>query len=513
MAGRWANYSRDPGLSIPDSQRDTAALLARLAGRAPIETHISAVFVGADTVWKLRKAVRLDFLDFSTLAERHRTAERELALNQAQAPGLYRDVVAVTQDADGRLALGGEGATIDWVVRMAPLPGENFLDAIAARDGISPALADALGDAVAAYHAALPQVARDQAAASHDVARGNARSALAAGLDPAAVARWETDCLAALAARADWLAARAAGGFVRRAHGDLHLGNMAMWHGHPVAFDALEFDEDLATIDLGYDLAFLLMDLDVRVGRLAANRVMNRYVARTGDWDSVRGLPVFLSLRAMVRAHVQARGGNQEAAAIYLARAQSYLAAAIPRVVAIGGLPGTGKSTLARAVAPDLGPAPGALILRSDEIRKRLYLVAPEVRLPASAYGRTVSHQVATALIAGVAGVAAHGHTVIADATFLDLRQRAAVAEAAGAAPFTGLWLQAPMAVLEARIAARHGDASDADIAVLRQAASADRIGDWRGPGDWRDPSDWRDIDATDLDRALVLVRNALTPR
>jgi predicted kinase len=387
-------------------------------------------------------------------------------------------------------------------VRMAPMSAENFLDAIAARDGISPALADALGDAVATYHAALPPVARDQAAALREVARGNARSALAAGLEAAAVARWEADCLAALAACADWLGRRAAGGFVRRAHGDLHLGNMAMWQGRPVAFDALEFDEDLATIDLGYDFAFLLMDLDARVGRAAANRVMNRYVARTGDWDFVGGLPVFLSLRAMVRAHVQARSGNAEAAATYLARAQAYLAAAAPRVVAIGGLPGTGKSTLARAVAPELGAAPGALILRSDEIRKRLCGVAPEVALPSPAYRKTVSRQVADALIAGVAGVAAHGHAVIADATFLELSQRAAVTRAADAASFTGLWLQAPMAVLEARVAARHGDASDADVAVLRRAAGADR-----GPGDWLG------IAATDLDQALVTVRNALTRR
>ena len=117
-----------------------------------------------------------------------------------------------------------------------------------------------------------------------------------------------------------WLAQRARDGFVRRAHGDLHLGNLCLWQGRPVPFDALEFDEAMATIDLGYDLAFLLMDLDRRVSRAAANRVLNRYVARTGDAALTRGLPVFLSLRAMVRAHVEAKRGNAEMAARYLAR-------------------------------------------------------------------------------------------------------------------------------------------------------------------------------------------------
>ena len=298
-----------------------------------------------------------------------------------------------------------------------------------------------------------------------------------------------------------WLAERARAGFVRRAHGDLHLGNLCLWQGRPVPFDALEFDEDLATIDLGYDLAFLLMDIEARADRAAANRVLNRYVARSGDVALTRGLPLWLSCRAMVRAHVLARLGRAEAAR-YLAVAEAALDPPPPCLVAIGGLQGTGKTTLARALAPALGAAPGALILRSDEIRKRLAGCAPEDRLPPDAYTRAATAAVYAALEQGLATALAAGHAAIADAVFLDPAERArieAIATGAGVT-FRGLWLEAPRTVLEARLLARQGDASDADVAVLREAAARD-------PG----PITWARLDASDpavQDRARNLIAN-----
>jgi aminoglycoside phosphotransferase family enzyme/predicted kinase len=486
-------------LAIPEAQAATAALLRRLAGSAPVETHISAVFVGADEVFKLRKAVRTPFLDFSGVAERHRTALRELELNAPHAPGLYRGVVAVTRGADGALALGGDGEAVDWVVRMARVPPEDFFDAIAARGGLTPALLDSLGDAVAAYHDALPPVAKDQAVVFSEIVLGNKRSALAAGMDAAVVQRWTDGALAALDGVRDWLRAREAAGYVRRAHGDLHLGNLCLWGGVPAPFDALEFNEDLATIDLGYDASFLFMDLDTRVGREAANRVLNRYVARTGDCGMLKGMQLFQSVRAMVRAHIAAARGQAAECQAYLDHAFSYLTPAPALVVAIGGLMGTGKTTLARALAPRLGAAPGALVLRSDEIRKRIFGVAPEAKLPPAAYTGDASKEVFAAMLRGIA--AAGGHTVIADATFMDARLREVVRRAAGGR-FLGVWLQAPLSVLEARVAGRQGDASDADVAVLRRAA-----GDDPGAGDWLA------VDSTDADAALGAVLAAVGRR
>ncbi len=471
-------------MAAPAEQAEVAGFLRGLAGSDPIETHISLVFIGADTVWKLKKAVRLPFLDFTSLEARHRFIVRELELNSAAAAGLYRDVVPVVR-RDGRLEFGDADGlpVVDWVLRMARVPASDFFEAIVAAGGLTPELLDELGDAVAAFHGMLTPAERsDTVAAMRHVIEGNAVSACQAGLPADVVQHWENRILAALDEIAPWLAHRERDGFVRRAHGDLHLGNLCLWQGKPVPFDALEFDEAMATIDLGYDLAFLLMDLDHRVSRAAANRVLNRYVARTGDAALTRGLPLFLSLRAMIRAHVEAKRGNAEIAASYLAGASAYLQKQPPVVLAIGGLPGTGKSTLARAVAPDIGNAPGALVLRSDEIRKRQHKMAPEERLPQSAYSDAASEEVFSELASLVQLVAAGGHAVIADATFIDARHRAKVKAAAGAAgvPFLGLWLEAPLSELEARVSARERDASDATVAVLRAASAANpRAGDW----------------------------------
>ena len=481
-------------------QTETVAFLRQLSGADPIETHISLVFLGADTVWKLKKAVHLSFLDFSGIEDRCRFCEREFALNAHAAPGLYRDVVPIVRQTDGTLALDAAGTVVDWVLRMARVPAADFLTAIAAEGRLDTALLDAIADAVAAYHQALPPLP-DAHPDMRWCLAGTVQAALEAGLPPDAIDAWQRAMDQALDRLDPWLDRRANGGFVRRAHGDLHLGNLCLWRGKPVPFDALEFDERLATIDLGYDLAFLLMDLEHRVGRTAANRVLNRYVARTGDAALVRGLPVFLSLRALVRAHVAARSGDPEAALSYLAAAAAYLKPAPPVVVAVGGLPGTGKSTLARALAPDLGASPGALVVRSDEIRKRLHDVPPEERLPPTAYAPKVSNRVFQILAAAVQDAATGGHAVVADATFMSTRHRALVSEAARRAkvPFRGLWLQAPLPELEQRVANRSGDASDATVAVLRAAAPHD-------PG----PVDWTPIDASDTKTALAQARNCL---
>jgi aminoglycoside phosphotransferase family enzyme/predicted kinase len=494
-------------MTAPPEQAEVAEFLRRLAGSEPLETHISLVFVGADTVWKLKKAVRLSFLDFTALDARHRFVLRELELNRVAAPDLYRDVVPVVRRPDGTLGLGktGDSPAIDWVLRMARVPADDFLDAVAAAGHLTPELLDALGDAVATFHHALtPATGIDAVTAMRRVIEGNVQSALDAGLPEDAVRAWQTRIIAALDGIAPWLARRARDGFVRRAHGDLHLGNLCLWQGRPVPFDALEFDEAMATIDLGYDLAFLLMDLDQRVARVAANRVLNRYVARTGDAALTRGLPLFLSLRAMIRAHVEAKRGNTDIATHYLSAASAYLQPKPPIVLAIGGLPGSGKSTLARALAPELGNAPGALVLRSDEIRKRQHGVAPEERLPQSAYSDAASEKVFAELAALARETADGGHAVIADATFIETRHRTQMEVAARTprVPFLGLWLEAVLPELEARIAARSRDASDATIKVLRAASRSNpHAGNWVA------------IDAGTPDSALAQARELLRQR
>jgi uncharacterized protein len=407
------------------------------------------------------------------------------------------------RQSDGTLALADtetDAPAEDWVLRMARVPADDFLNVVAARGGLTQALQDRLADAVADYHLALPPVGSVQPP-MRQIALGNVPSALGAGLPSPEVEAWRDRVLATLDTLQPVLAERAGAGLVRRAHGDLHLGNLCLWHGRPVPFDALEFDETLATIDLAYDLAFLLMDLDRRVDRAAANRVLNRYVARTGDVGLVATLPAFMSVRAMVRAHVEARSGHADAWPPYLQAALDYLRPAEAVVVAIGGLPGTGKSTLARALAPGLGRAPGALILRSDEIRKRQHGVLPEHGLPQSAYGDAASEAVFAAIADGTRIAATGGQCLIADATFIDPAHRRTLEEAAHDAgvPFAGFWLEAPLPELERRIIARHGDASDATVAVLHAAASGNP-----------DAGSWQPLDSCNMSVTEALVRTSL---
>lgn len=501
-------------MTIPAEQRATAALLARITGAAPIETHISAVFVGCDDAFKLKKAVALPFLDFSTLAARERFARRELALNRPHAPGLYRDVLPVTRAADGTLALAGAGKVVDWVLRMAPVPPGDFLDAMAARGALDGAMLDAMADAVAALLAAAPVVPGvDSAGAMRAVLEGNLAGCLAAGLDAARVAALGQAMCARLDALAPLLARRAAQGFVRRGHGDLHLGNLCLWEGRPVAFDALEFDEAYATTDTGYEIAFLLMDLEARAvrspkgearrreaagrcgGRQAANRVLNRIQARAPDPGMLAALPFFLAQRALVRAKLEPGRGRDPLP--YLVAAERDMRPAPPRLVAIGGLQGTGKTFVARALAPLLGQAPGALHLRSDEIRKRRAGLAPEQRLPPAAYDPAESAAVHAEMFALARAALAAGQAVVLDAMFLDAALRAEAERAAAPHPFHGLWLEAPLDLLRARVAARTGDASDATVAVLERTAGID-------PG----PVTWRRLDAAG--DAAAAARHAL---
>ncbi len=281
----------------------------------------------------------------------------------------------------------------------------------------------------------------------------------------------------------------------------------------PVLFDCLEFDPALATIDTFYDLAFLLMDLCHRDLRALAQRLLSGYLDATWDDGGVALLPLFLSVRAAIRAKVQGfaadleedaarRGCEIEAARAYLELALACLAPEPARLVAIGGVSGTGKSTLARALAPALGRAPGAVLLRSDVIRKKLCGVAPTERLGPEAYDERVSRRVYRALMARATTLLVAGQAVIADAVFLDPGDRARVEQVARDhdVPFDGLWLSAPAAVLAERVEVRRADASDATAAVVSRQLEVD-------PG----AVGWRPLDSSDqADEVAAAARAAL---
>ncbi len=498
-------------------QRPVVALLSRADTYGPrvesverITTHISHLFLAGEHAYKLKRAVRRPYLDFSTLDARKTACERELELNRRAAPDLYEKILAVTRSTDGALALEGQGATVDWLVVMRRFDQDCLFDRLACRGGLTPEILRALGDSIAEFHArAEPRKGFGGASAIRKIIAGNARAfADCPGeiFQTAAIDRLQRSCNDRLNAVAGLLDRRRDDGKVRVCHGDLHLRNICLIEGRPVLFDCVEFSDELITIDVLYDLSFVLMDLLHRGLKTDANLVLNRYLDRSDETGGLAALPLFMALRAAIRAHVTASTGNSTAdraeAQDYLDLSRKLLAPASPRLVAVGGLSGTGKSTLAYRLAPSCGLAPGARVLRSDVVRKRLFGVAPETRLGPDGYEQGVTERVYRALATEAAAVLAAGQAVIVDAVFARPDERAAIRAVATNAglPFTGLWLEGPTATLERRVAGRRGDASDADLTVVQQQAGYDA-----GQLDWRriDASGPIDDVATEAERNI----------
>jgi hypothetical protein len=480
-----------------------------------IDTHAASVFLAGDRALKIKRAVRFPFLDYSTLEKRKAACAAEIEVNQPFAPQIYRRVVPITRAADGRLALAGDGTPVEWAVEMHRFDETRTLDRLADNGEIDPALADRLARAVAAAHARAPVV--DAAPWIRALATFIEQNDAAFRDDPdlfpvAAADELGRASRAALARLSPLLAARGERGLVRRGHGDLHLGNIALIDGVPVAFDAIEFDPLIAAGDVLYDLAFLLMDLVERGLPEAANIVLNRYLAETrrpDDLDALASLPLFLSLRAAIRAKVtaarapsaaeRARPAILRTARTYFDLAGRLIAPAPPRLLAVGGLSGTGKSILARALAPELTPAPGAVVLRSDVERKARFGVGETERLPTEAYAPAVTAAVYAALADKARRVVAAGHSAIVDAVFARPHERAAIAAAGG----RGLFLTADLETRLARVAGRASDASDAGAAVVRAQEEYD-LGAFDRPA-------WTRIDGSGTpDETLARARAAL---
>jgi aminoglycoside phosphotransferase family enzyme/predicted kinase len=460
-----------------------------------IDTHAAVVFLCPDRAWKLKRAVRLPYLDFSTPALRERALEAELALNRRTAPMLYGAVHPIRRGKGGQLSIGGTGETVDWLLEMTRFPDGALLDELVTAGQIDDALLLRLADRVQRFHATEPIVRTKTAADDFRKVVDAALDRLGqfpSILDIAQVTKLGHDLRTRVEHLALLLDVRAAAGRVRHVHGDLHLANIAVIDGEPTLFDCLEFDTGLATTDVLYDLAFLVMDVWRRGLRRGANIVFNRYLDLSPeDEGGLALLPVFLATRAVIRAHVAATRSTQAGrdaaldreASSYLALATELIAPVPPRLVAIGGLSGTGKSSIARSLGADVGRAPGARILRTDVLRKRSAGVMPEMGLPPAYYASDATEQVYRLLDRLAAAALTQGSAVIVDATFASRDQRDAIEIVArrGRAVFSGIWLEADLDRRLARVAARRHDASDADADVVRrQAANAvGPLGDW----------------------------------
>lgn len=459
-----------------------------------VDTHASIVFLEPDRVLKIKRAVKLPFLDYSTLDKRKRACDDELAINRRYAPQIYRDVIPITRGSEG-FRIGGDGPVVEWAVEMARFDENKTLDHLARASSLSPELAEAVADVIDAAHrhAEVSDGTAWLASIATIINRNSDKFRQQQALAADAIEHLHKVSHEQLAGARSLLEARAAAGLVRHCHGDAHLGNIALIEDKPVLFDAIEFDPVIATTDVLYDLAFPIMDLMHFGLNAAANRLLNRYLQRTWQesGSALRLLPLFLSIRAAIRSHVLFTKNEQSSADRRVAEeAKSYFDLALaclgpvrPLLIAIGGKSGTGKSVLARDLAALVGIPPGAVILRSDVVRKELFGVDPLVKLPAAAYAAEVTERVYDALNDRARQIIAQGFSVIIDAAFLREAERdkfATEAEGIGA-DFRPIFLDADLDIRLSRIASRKRDASDATSEVASQQEDYD-IGRLRWP-------------------------------
>lgn len=479
-----------PSFVVEDQSEVIGFLERRLAPVTRIDTHGAVVFLTDERAYKLKRAVKFPYMDFSTADRRAAMCQAEIDINRRLAPEVYLGVAPVRRASPDRLALGDVGESVadavDSLVVMRRFDDSKLFDRLADRRALTIEMMGALGARIARFHDGLPPI-RDGFGRPDDYRQSVAadiRQMREQGkrLDPATSEALADAMPGSLEPFVDLVARRVERGAIRRCHGDLHLRNIVLIEGKPVPFDAIEFSERIANIDVLYDLAFALMDLCHRELRALANRLLNEWLWRIGEVEgaphdeALALLPMFLARRASIRAYVDSSvtavsGADNEPARAYQRAALAFLKPAPPRLLAIGGLSGSGKTTKALQLAPEIGRAPGAVAVRSDVERKRLAGIALEERMPAGSYTPEASAAVYGAMMARAERILRAGHSVVLDAVFArpEERQAAEAVAATAGVPFEGMWLDVPKDVAQARVAARKADASDATPAVVER--------------------------------------------
>jgi aminoglycoside phosphotransferase family enzyme/predicted kinase len=454
-----------------------------------LETHISYVFLTGTFAYKVKKAIELGFLDFSSLSSRHFFCQEELRLNRRSAPQLYLDVVAITGEIDAP-AIGGDGPILDYAVKMREFPQQALASQALARGELSPGQIDELAADVAAFHRAIGVATLGGA---FGVPEAILRIALQnfAQIRPLAGSTEVASVLDALeqwtmrehAARAATMLRRREEGFVRECHGDLHLGNIALIDGRLTIFDCVEFNEQMRWIDVMSEIAFAVMDLEDRGRRDLARRFLNAYLEITGDYEGLSLLRFYLVYRAMVRAKIAVlRSAQLDATDLqpaaraesvgYVALARRYAQPPRPAIVITHGLSGCGKTTLSQALLE----ITGAVRIRTDVERKRALRLESAKRVKQDIEGGLYTPQATEKTYGAVLGLtraaAMAGYLTVVDGAFLKRWQRDMFRRLAAElrVPFAIVSFAASKATLRGRIEQRQRagvDASDADLAVL----------------------------------------------
>jgi len=451
------------------------------------ETHISCVLVAGGFAYKFKKAVKFDFLDFSTLDARCFYCHEELRLNRRLAPRLYLDVVSVTGDPE-HPRIGGEGEAIEYAVRMHAFEQQALWSYRLENNLITDAEIDELADQLARFH-------RNAASAPPDRAWG----------DPQVIASQSKETLRTLSSLVEegnrpqlaelqaWVGSRLddvsgafkerkALGMVRECHGDLHCGNILSTEQGVEIFDCIEFNQDLRWIDVMSDLAFICMDLEFRRQRELGSRLLNHYLEITGDYAGLDVLHYYRVQRALVRSKIsflRARQENisHEDAQALVRQGHEYLFFALqdakpvrPALMITHGYSGCGKTSFARLVVESLG----AIQIRSDVERKRMQGLTAASKGGPALYDSVITEQTYDCLLSIARKILASGLPVIVDAAMLKSAQRQRFADLASelGIPFFIFDVQAKQETMTYRLAVRANtglDASDAGTEILER--------------------------------------------
>jgi uncharacterized protein len=493
------------------------------------ETHISWVLLTGEFAYKIKKSVKLDFIDTSTLARRHHLCSEELRLNRRLASALYLDVVPIAREGSS-MRVGGHDQVVEYAVRMRQFAARQELPSLLARGEVSARELVDLAERVAQFHCGLPEAptTRDfpNTRNLHDAVLGNLATLISnLGSDTLSpemvrVVDWTREYLAN---SLGLLQSREEQACIRECHGDLHTGNIVRWGGRLVPFDCLEFDPKLRWIDVMNDTAFLVMDLCAHGRADLAFIFVNAYLERTGDYAGIRHLAFYSVYRSMVRAMVDSVGANQDLAhrskmkmrvQMRVQAATAYLDRPSPALLIMHGLSGAGKSWLSDRLASKFG----AIRIRSDVERKRLAGI--EGRFDSSAdfrqgiYEPNITRRTYARLLESAQSCLEGGFHVIVDAAFLEAKNRllfSALAARLGCR-FIILACEASHSILVERLQKRarlRSDPSDAGVEIL------DRQPQIRDPFSAAEQAHAIRIDTTGPDacqRAFTAVRDRLKP-
>lgn len=450
-----------------------------------VQTHISYVFLTGDYAYKAKKPMNFGFLDYSTLEKRRHFCCEELRMNQRGAPGLYLEVLPITQ-AGEEFELGGSGEVVEYVVKMRQFPETSLLSSVFEQGRLTEELLVELAKTIANFHKTCP--ANDYIRSFGEVAQvrqafdenyqqtegyiGGPQTQQQFDETKAYTDRFFGD-------RADLFTSRIQNNWIRECHGDLHLGNICQWQNQLMLFDCIEFNEPFRFVDVMYDVAYIVMDLEVRNRPDLSAIFLSTYIEQTGDWEGLQVLPIYVDRQTYVRAKVTSfmlndpavpdaeKQKGSEKAALYYRLAWEYAKPKIGKIFLTCGLSGSGKSTVARQLARQTG----GIYIRSDAVRKHLGGVPLDQRGGEDLYSSEMTQKTYDRLLNLGLLLAEQGYTVILDAKYDRQTLREAVIAHAAAAEISLqiVHCEAPLEVLRDRLRNRTGDIADATAAVLSQ--------------------------------------------